>query len=284
MLNVARLKREVLDGRIAALERTVGGETREVARLEGGVVALFHRVMGTLDERRSQERQELAATELKLAQAVAERALLDEEIADLTVRAAAGAGAGARASARVAAARAAREQWLLANDQDVAGAVAECDRELTRLNDEAADLVHALRAAHETGAALGRFHTFLTVIGGPERTLDADRALDQARLLLPRIQRLLTALDGECVRMGVQVDPAAFGFPGLHRLEAFADAFFDTVVTDWATHAGIAQALRAAENAGRLVEAALLQLGDRRRGLETDLADVKASRVRALGR
>jgi hypothetical protein len=284
LLNVARLKREVLDGRIAALERTVGGEARGVARLEGGLVAFFHRALGTLDERRSKERQELAAAELRLAQAVDERALVDEEIADLGARAAAGAGAGARASARVAAARVAREQWLLANDRDIAAAVAECDRELARLNDEAADLVHALRAAQETGAALGRFHALLAVVGGPERTIDADRALDQARLLLPRIQHQLAALDGDCVRMQVLVDPAAYGFPGLHRLEAFADVFFDTVVTDWATHAGIAQALRATENANRLVEAVLLQLGDRRRGLETDLSDVKGTRVRALGR
>jgi hypothetical protein len=294
LLHVARLRREVLDGRIAALERTESGEARDVARLEGGLVAFFHRVLGTLDERRSTERQELAAVELKLAQAVAERALVDEEIADLTARAAASVGAGARASARVATARVAREQWLLAHDRDVASAVAECDREVGRLNDEAADLVHAIRVAQTTTAAMGRFLALLergrdatvrdALDGGSARSRDAEQALEQARLLLPRIQQLLAGMDRECARMGVQVDPAAFGFPRPDRLEAFADIFFDTVVTDWASSSGITRALQATANANRLVETALLQLGERRRGLEADLAVAKATRVRALGR
>jgi hypothetical protein len=227
MLNRARLERDVLDARIAALERAASGEAPEVVRLERGVLALVRGALRALDPRRGPERPTMAAAELELAQARSERARLDDEITDLAARAAAAAGAGARASERAAAARAAREQWLLANDEEVAGAVAECDRELARLNDEAADLVHAMRVAQAAEVGL---------------------------------ERLLALLE----ERGAATLRGAGGARG-----------------QWADDA---RALQAADNAGRLVRAALLELDDRRRGLETEVADVRATRLRILGR
>ena len=95
----ARESLAALEERIARFEAAVGREGRDVARLEGGVLALLHRVLGSLEDK-----------------ARAEHAVITDEIATLTERAAALVDAPERLSA----ARAAKEHWLRTHDEAAA--------------------------------------------------------------------------------------------------------------------------------------------------------------------
>jgi hypothetical protein len=284
-LQETRNRRNQLERRIAGHEQVVGHEARDVSRLEGGVLAFLHRTLGTLEDRRSKERQELAAAELKLAEARAEQAAITAEIATLEQRHA----ALEAAPQRLAAALAAKEAWLQVHDEEAARALAEIGAERARLEAEAVEVREAAAVAEAAQQAIeqlasaldsaGSLGTLDLLGGGMLISLAKHGHLDEANALVPRVQELLARLASECGQAGLRIQSTALDLVSSGR---FVDTYFDNVISDWTSSLQISSARDAVKDVELLLDDVRGQLARRASGIPAALAGLATRRDQLL--
>jgi chromosome segregation ATPase len=287
LLAEVRQRWHQLQMRIPELEDIARTERAQAERLQGAhpLVLLFS-LLGTLQERRDRERQEAVAAALKLDEARAERALLDEEIHALVSRAA----ELQQGPALLAAAIARRESWLKEHDSDAARALSAIAEEEVRIEADLWEIARARTAASAAehaaagiDASLSAAQTWgtATVAAGgiPIAAAWRDQRVQEAESQLPALQSSLNRLnagghESSLVQHGAPVPGA--GWTGI------AEGLLDTMVSDWSL-GSLRRTQDAVGAVSHTVAQMRLDLGRRERDLHSRLTELREARARIRG-
>lgn len=272
---------------IGALEQGAAKETAELERLERrGPLTLLYTLLGSLEQRRDRERREAVTAALRVDEARGEARLLAEQRAELERR----AGVLAHAELRLAEARARKQAWLAAHDEDAA-------RRLATLGDRRAELEAHLRALAEAAAAGARAAAITAKVrelvssAGEWSALDLvggqivsswvkHDCIDEARQLLPQLQVSLARLRAEANDVGLTFTLPDLAAPGGSR---FVDVFLDNVVSDWLAHASLGKTEDGLNDAHRVIGLVRAEVARQQVRTETELHQIQQEHEELLG-
>lgn len=267
--------------RLAPLKEELARESADVRRLEGlSLTALFHSILGSKEQQRAKERQEMLAAKLRHDEAAfAVVALVEEqrrgesdlqEVAD--------------ADQRYQQLLDSKEALLRREDSDVA-------RRLVELADQVGSGRADLKEIQEAQTAGNRARSTLRVIadrlekagnwggwdmvgGGMIATSMKHSHLDEARAQAHVAQRQLRSFEHELEDLGQRLRASLEISP----FSKFADWFFDGLVTDWMVQTRIQESLAAAHRTLSKVEGALAKVEARLSEAQERLARTEAER------
>lgn len=283
-------RRDEAEATRARLAEVVDDELRDVERLEGGWLALVHRVLGNRDERLEVERREHLEAALQHDRArteveehTARLRQLQAELVDL------GDPAGALHAARQAKVevlariddpRAAELDDLAETRSTVAADRREAEEAAVAATHAAGWLAHAAEQLRSAGS----WGTWDLMGGGMLSSMAKRSRMDEARRSIHQAGLALERLDDELddVRADLADAPALeTGLAGRTM-----DVFFDNLVTDWLVQDEIRHAERTVARAQAEVDTVRGQLADLVAGLDTrleQLADRMTELIDAAG-
>lgn len=250
MLKDLRAQRQELTGRVRELEKVKLEEQADVDRLEGhSLAAFFYGVIGKMDEKLTQERQEAYAARVKYDAAARELSAVEEDLERKEADYRRLEGCEER-YARVLGEKGAA---LKAAGGNTAEAILELEERLAHLRsqqkelDEAssagrAALVTADEILHSLDSAHG-WATWDLLGGGLVADLAKHSHLDSAQAAVERFQVELRRFKTELADVTIDAD-LQVSIDGFLR---FADYFFDGLFVDWAVMDRINQSQAAVE-------------------------------------
>lgn len=239
-------------------------EQEDVKRMEGtSFASLIASVRGIRDERLRMEREEEVAARLRLDDAVAAVASLQEQVAELKAELA----SLDNADARYKAALAAREQQILGSDSAQRDRLFAIEDELGTVHAAARELNQAVAAGDAADGALGKVEVLLKkaadwgsadMLGGGMITAaikhgQIEEAREAATRAREKLQRLGTELS-DVGMSGAGLEVEAGGFAD------FADFWMDGLIADWFVQDRIDQALSRVADARKKVRDLLAHL------------------------
>ena len=250
MLKDLRAQRQELTGRVRELEKVKLEEQADVDRLEGhSLAAFFYGVIGKMDEKLTQERQEAYAARVKYDAAARELSAVEEDLErkEAEYRRLEGCE---KCYAQVLGEKGAA---LKAAGGETARAILELEERLAHLRSQQKELSEASSAgraalvtADEILHSLDSAHGWATwdlLGGGLVADLAKHSHLDSAQAAVERLQVELRRFKTELADVTIDAD-LQVSIDGFLR---FADYFFDGLFVDWAVMDRINQSQAAVE-------------------------------------
>lgn len=250
MLKDLRVQRQELTGRVRELEKVKLEEQADVDRLEGhSLAAFFYGVIGKMDEKLTQERQEAYAARVKYDAAARELSAVEEDLErkEAEYRRLEGC------EKRYAQVLGEKGAALKAAGGETARAILELEERLAHLRSQQKELSEASSAgraalvtADEILHSLDSAHGWATwdlLGGGLVADLAKHSNLDSAQAAVERLQVELRRFKTELADVTIDAD-LQVSIDGFLR---FADYFFDGLFVDWAVMDRINQSQAAVE-------------------------------------
>ena len=250
MLKDLRAQRQELTGRVRELEKVKLEEQADVDRLEGhSLAAFFYGVIGKMDEKLTQERQEAYAARVKYDAAARELSAVEEDLErkEAEYRRLEGC------EKRYAQVLGEKGAALKAAGGKTAEAILELEERLAHLRSQQKELDEASSAgraalvtADEILNSLDSAHGWATwdlLGGGLVADLAKHSHLDSAQAAVERLQVELRRFKTELADVTIDAD-LQVSIDGFLR---FADYFFDGLFVDWAVMDRINQSQAAVE-------------------------------------
>lgn len=286
MLKDLRGQQQELTARVSELEKVKLEEQADVDRLEGhSLAAFFYGVIGKMDEKLTQERQEAYAARVKYDAAVRELSAVKEDLErkETEYRRLEGC------EGRYAQVLWEKREVLKAAGGETAEAILELEERLADLRSQKKELGEAVSAgraalvtADEILGSLSSAHGWATwdILGGG---LVADLAkhshLDRAQAAVEQLQLELRRFKTELADVTIDAD-LQVSIEGFLR---FADYFFDGLFVDWAVMDRINRSQAAVEETRGRITAVLDRLNAMSDGAERESAETR-ERLDALVR
>lgn len=286
MLKDLRGQQQELTARVSELEKVKLEEQADVDRLEGhSLAAFFYGVIGKMDEKLTQERQEAYAARVKYDAAVRELSAVEEDLERKETEYRRLEGCEQRYAQVL---RKKREELKNAGGE-TAGAILELEERLADLRgqrkelDEASSagrgaLVTADQILHSLDSAHG-WATWDLLGGGLVADLAKHSHLDSAQAAVERLQVELRRFKTELADVTIDAD-LQVSIDGFLR---FADYFFDGLFVDWAVMDRINQSQAAVEETRGRITVVLDRLNAMSDGAERESAETR-ERLDALVR
>lgn len=284
-LGRARESLQQAEARLAELEATLEREGQDVRRLEGlSLAGLFYTVLGSKEDQLDQERQEHLAARLKRDEAEFAVSELRKEVEELE-RQLRLIGDPQR---RYQAALESKEAWLVSAGGQPAQRLAGLSEEVAETKAAIREVSEALNAGQAAARELENMVDSLQsasnwgvwdmVGGGMLVTAAKHSRIDDARASAHRVQALLRRFQRELA------DVQALGEEALSMgsFEAFADFFFDSLITDWIVQSRINRSLEEARSLQREVNELVRRLERELAGLKARLEARQQERMRLL--
>ncbi|WP_294514993.1 hypothetical protein [uncultured Intestinimonas sp.] len=286
MLKDLRGQQQELTARVSELEKVKLEEQADVDRLEGhSLAAFFYGVIGKMDEKLTQERQEAYAARVKYDAAVRELSAVEEDLErkETEYRRLEGC------EQRYAQVLRKKQEELKNAGGETAGAILELEERLADLRsqrkelDEASSagrgaLVTADQILHSLDSAHG-WATWDLLGGGLVADLAKHSHLDSAQAAVERLQVELRRFKTELADVTIDAD-LQVSIDGFLR---FADYFFDGLFVDWGVMDRINQSQAAVEETRGRITAVLDRLNAMSDGAERESAETR-ERLDALVR
>lgn len=236
---------------LSSLTERFKREDQQVRRLEGlSLVGLIYTVLGSKENRLSEQRHELLGVKLKYDNARRRVAGLERDIADLT-RQTSGLDA---LRAQYAALLAEKEAQLKAQPGPEAQALDRLGKDLADARSQERELSEAIQSGDMAFAGLNRaaqaldsasgWGTWDILGGGMLASMAKHAKLDEAQAMVQEIQPLLQRFERELSDVGgsFSLDIETGG------LAAFADIFTDNLLVDLLVQSRISDSLEAAQS------------------------------------
>lgn len=250
MLKDLRTQRQELTARVSELEKVKLEEQADVDRLEGhSLAAFFYGVIGKMDEKLTQERQEAYAARVKYDAATRELSAVEEDLGrkEAEYRRLEGC------EERYAKVLREKRELLKAAGGETAEAILALEERLAALRSQQKELSEAVSAgqcalatANEILNSLDSAHGWATwdmLGGGLVADLAKHSHLDSAQAAVERLQVELRRFKTELADVTIDAD-LQVSIDGFLR---FADYFFDGLFVDWAVMDRISQSQTAVE-------------------------------------
>lgn len=250
MLKDLRAQRWELAARVSELEKVKLEEQADVDRLEGhSLAAFFYGVIGKMDEKLTQERQEAYAARVKYDAAVRELSTVEEDLErkETEYRRLEGC------EERYAQVLREKREVLKAAGGETAEAILALEERLAALRSQQKELSEAVSAgqcalvtANEILNSLDSAHGWATwdmLGGGLVADLAKHSHLDSAQAAVEQLQVELRRFKTELADVTIYAD-LQVSIDGFLR---FADYFFDGLFVDWAVMDRISQSQAAVE-------------------------------------
>lgn len=286
MLKDLRGQQQELTARVSELEKVKLEEQADVDRLEGhSLAAFFYGVIGKMDEKLTQERQEAYAARVKYDAAVWELSAVKEDLErkETEYRRLEGC------EGRYAQVLREKREVLKAAGGETAEAILELEERLADLRGQRKELDEAVSAGRTALAtadqilnSLDSAHGWATwdlLGGGLVADLAKHSHLDSAQAAVEQLQVELRRFKTELADVTIDAD-LQVSIDGFLR---FADYFFDGLFVDWAVMDRINQSQAAVEEARGRITAVLDRLNAMSDGAERESAETR-ERLDALVR
>ena len=286
MLKDLRGQQQELTARVSELEKVKLEEQADVDRLEGhSLAAFFYGVIGKMDEKLTQERQEAYAARVKYDAAVRELSAVEEDLErkETEYRRLEGC------EGRYAQVLREKREVLKAAGGETAEAILELEERLADLRSQKKELGEAVSAGRTALAtadqilnSLDSAHGWATwdlLGGGLVADLAKHSHLDSAQAAVEQLQVELRRFKTELADVTIDAD-LQVSIDGFLR---FADYFFDGLFVDWAVMDRINQSQAAVEETRGRITAVLDRLNAMSDGAERESAETR-ERLDALVR
>lgn len=286
MLKDLRGQQQELTARVSELEKVKLEEQADVDRLEGhSLAAFFYGVIGKMDEKLTQERQEAYAARVKYDAAVRELSAVKEDLErkETEYRRLEGC------EGRYAQVLREKREVLKAAGGETAEAILELEERLADLRSQKKELGEAVSAGRTALAtadqilnSLDSAHGWATwdlLGGGLVADLAKHSHLDSAQAAVEQLQVELRRFKTELADVTIDAD-LQVSIDGFLR---FADYFFDGLFVDWAVMDRINQSQAAVEETRGRITAVLDRLNAMSDGAERESAETR-ERLDALVR
>lgn len=286
MLKDLRAQRQELTARVNELDKVRLEEQADVDRLEGrSLAAFFYGVIGKMDEKLTQERQEAYAARVKYDAAARELSAVEEDLRrkESEYRQLEGCEERYRQVLQE------KAETLKAAGGETAGAILKLEERLAGLRSRRKELDEAeaagraaLVTADEILSSLGSAHGWATwdmLGGGLVADLAKHSHLDSAQAAVEQLQVELRRFKTELADVTIDAD-LQVSIDGFLR---FADYFFDGLFVDWAVMDRINQSQAAVEETRGRITAVLDRLNAMSDGAERESAETR-ERLDALVR
>ena len=278
MLKDLREQQQELTGRVRELEKVKLEEQADVDRLEGhSLAAFFYGVIGKMDEKLTQERQEAYAARVKYDAAARELSTVEEDLERKEAEYRRLEGCEKR-YARVLGEKGAA---LKAAGGETAEAILKLEERLAYLRSQQKELAEAVSAgraalvtADEILHSLDSAHGWATwdlLGGGLVADLAKHSHLDSAQAAVERLQVELRRFKTELADVTIDAD-LQVSVDGFLR---FADYFFDGLFVDWAVMDRISQSQAAVEGTRGQIVSVLDRLGTMTAAAERERAETQ---------
>lgn len=244
---IAELKnqRNTLRDEVSYLSAIKFREQADVDRLEGrSLAAFFYNVIGKMDEKLDQERQEAYAARVKYDAAARELAAVEQELSRYehefnkvrSYQQQYDALFAEKAAAVKASGSSAAEELLHLEEQNTV-LKSQCKEleEAIHAGRNALDTAHCIMGRLDSAEGWG---TFDLLGGGMIADLAKYGELDQAQVLIEELQSDLRSFKTELADVHIDADLQV----GVDDFLRFADYFFDNIFTDWAVMDKISRA------------------------------------------
>lgn len=248
--SVREARRSLADERtrLAELGAVLKKEEADVRRLEGlSLTAMFHRFLGSNEDRLNKERQEVLTAKLKYDQCAHEVAWLERDIADMEGRLAAlgdpeaeYARALERKEARIEAAG--RADLVRLTDR-----IAEVNSDIKEIGEAVAagdDVIAGLDSVIAYFKSAGNWGIVDLLGGGLIITAVKHSKIDRAKEAIHEVQTRLGRFRRELADLRTKPE-APLGVE-ISSFEKFADFLFDGLIFDWIVQSKIRRSLDAA--------------------------------------
>ncbi len=270
-----------VETRLKQLEKTRRAEQADVDRLEGrSLAAFFYQVIGRMDEKLDQERQEAYAARVKYDAAARELASIDADL--VRCRAVLSRLEGCERRYQEALAEKVRE--LKAARGPAAQELMECETRIEGIRLQKKELQEAIEAGETALQTAGEvldsldsaegWSTWDVMGGGLGVDLAKYSSLDEAQEQVERLQVELRRFKTELADVEINAD-LRVAVDGFTR---FADYFFDNLFTDWAVLDHIQQAQRQAADTHKQIKRVLSRLRWMNNELDAQLEDEREKR------
>lgn len=279
MLKDLREQRQELTGRVRELEKDKLEEQADVDRLEGhSLAAFFYGVIGKMDEKLTQERQEAYAARVKYDAAARELAAVEEDLERKEAEYRRLEGCEKRYTQVLGE----KAEALKAAGGETAEAILALEERLADLRSQQKELAEAISAgqcalttADEILHSLDSAHGWATwdlLGGGLVADLAKHSHLDSAQAAVERLQVELRRFKTELADVTIDAD-LQVSIDGFLR---FADYFFDGLFVDWAVMDRISQSQAAVEGTRGQIVSVLDRLETMTASAEGEQAETQA--------
>ncbi len=279
-LNELLLQRKEYEQEVTSLRAVFRSEQWDVEKLEGRSLAnYFFQVIGKLDEKLSQERQEAYAAKVKLDAAEQELAGIASDVQEIKAQLSDVLVAEARYKEGLETKRAA----LKASGTASAGQILEIEQRISALEVQKQEIKEAISAGYTArGTAdqilsklesAGKWNTW-DLIGGDDifTHMAKHEHLDMAQDLISRLQQELRRFKTELADIHISANMQV-NIDGFLR---FADYFFDGLFADWTIGNKINQSKSSVSSTRSQISRTLDQLRDMEREADQGIAALKA--------
>ena len=279
-LNELHNQRRQYDREVISLRVAFRQEQEDVEKLEGRSLAnYFFQVIGKLDDKLDQERQEAYAAKVKLDAAERELAGIEADIADIQSQLSEIRIAEAQYKEELEKKRAA----LKASGSDTADQIIEIEERIAALEAQKREIKEAISAGYSARGTADRilseledadgWNTWDLIGGGGIITHMAKHShLDEAQDLVSELQcklrRFKTELADIQISANMQVNVDGF--------LRFADYFFDGLFADWAVGDKISQSMNSVSNTKSQIERTLDKLNSMESAADSETTRLKA--------
>ena len=272
-------QRREYDREVISLRVAFRKEQEDVEKLEGRSLAnYFFQVVGKLDEKLDQERQEAYAAKVKLDAAERELAGIESDISDIQSQLSEIRIAEAQYKEELEKKRAA----LKATGTDTADQIIEIEERIAALEAQKREIREAISAGYSARGTADRilseledadgWNTWDLIGGGGIITHMAkhshlDEAQDLVSELQSKLRRFKTELSDIQINANMQVNVDGF--------LRFADYFFDGLFADWAVGDKISQSMNSVSSTKNQISRTLDKLSSMEKAADGEIARLK---------
>ena len=278
-LNELQSQRRQYDQEVISLRVAFRQEQEDVEKLEGrSLTNYFFQVIGKLDEKLDQERQEAYAAKVKLDAAERELAGIEADVADIQSQLSDIRIAEAQYKEELEKKRAA----LKASGTDIADQIIEIEERIAALEAQKREIKEAISAGYSARGTADRilseledadgWNTWDMFGGGGIITHMAkhshlDEAQDLVSELQSKLRRFKTELADIQINANMQVNVDGF--------LRFADYFFDGLFADWAVGDKISQSMNSVSGTKSQISRTLDKLSSMEKAADSEIARLK---------
>ena len=278
-LNELLGQRREYDRQVISLQVAFRQEQEDVEKLEGRSLAnYFFQVIGKLDDKLDQERQEAYAAKVKLDAAERELASIEADIADIQSQLTEIRIAEAQYKEELEKKRAA----LKASGTDAADQIIEIEERIAALEAQKREIKEAISAGYSARGTADRilseledadgWNTWDMIGGGGIITHMAKHShLDEAQDLVSELQSKLRRFKTELADIQISANMQV-NVDGFLR---FADYFFDGLFADWAVGDRISQSMNSVSSTKGQISRTLDKLSSMEKATDNEIARLK---------
>ena len=278
-LNELLGQRREYDRQVISLQVAFRQEQEDVEKLEGRSLAnYFFQVIGKLDDKLDQERQEAYAAEVKLDAAERELASIEADIADIQSQLTEIRIAEAQYKEELEKKRAA----LKASGTDAADQIIEIEERIAALEAQKREIKEAISAGYSARGTADRilseledadgWNTWDMIGGGGIITHMAKHShLDEGQDLVSELQSKLRRFKTELADIQISANMQV-NVDGFLR---FADYFFDGLFADWAVGDRISQSMNSVSSTKGQISRTLDKLSSMEKATDNEIARLK---------